>query len=264
MDCLEGMKQLPDESVDLVVTSPPYNEGKEYGNYNDNKSLEEWIEFMRSFLMEVKRILKEDGRICLNLSESNRSPFIPKPQIILVEMFKMGFKLRGDIIWKKPGYNGTAWGSWKSPSNPTITDNSEHILVASNKILKKGGRKNDIDILGDEFKEWITGHWLISPKSSKFHPCIYPEELVRRCIKLYSYRGDVILDPFIGSGTTAVACIQTARNFIGYEIDRKYYQIALERIKKILSNSSPPIRTSDRTSDTKVEFNTDLKEVQKG
>ncbi len=232
-NCFDTMKKIPNDFIDLIVTSPPYNEKKNYDKYKDNLLLSEWINLIEDVLKECKRILKPDGRICLNLAESNRSPLVPKPHIISNLMFNMGYLLRGHIIWSKPGYNGCAWGSWKSPSNPIITDNSEYIIVASNETLKKQGRKEDIDITGDEFKEWITGYWVISPSSSKKHPCVFPKELVRRCIKLYSFKGDLVYDPFMGSGTTAIVAKELNRRYIGSEISKDYYKLSLSNIDGI-------------------------------
>ena len=232
--CFETMKRIESNTIDIIVTSPPYNENKKYNSYNDNLSLIKWLEFIKLFLMETKRILKKDGRICLNLAESGRSPSTPKPHLISSMMFEMGFMIRGNIIWHKPGYKGCAWGSWQSPSNPTITDNSEYIIVASNEIMKKKGKKENIDITKDEFKDWITGHWVISPSSNKQHPCIFPKELVKRCLKLYSFIGDVVYDPFMGIGTTAVVAKELKRNFIGSEIDENYYKISLNNINNDL------------------------------
>lgn len=230
--CFNTMDKMPENFIDLIVTSPPYNEGKKYDKHIDKMKLEEWFEFIEKFLINSRRILKDDGRICINLAESGRSPLIPKPHIVSHKMYDMGFLLRGHIIWIKPGYNGCAWGSWQSPSNPTVTDNSEYIIVASNKKLKKIGKKENIDITRDEFKEWITGHWVISPSSSKKHPCVFPKELVKRCIKLYSYKGDTVYDPFMGIGTTAVVCEEFGRNFIGSEISEEYSNEAKNSIRK--------------------------------
>jgi len=233
--CFDTMKKMSNNFVDIIITSPPYNENKNYSKYKDNLPLIEWIGFIKEFLLESKRILKSDGRICLNLAESGRSPCIPKPHIISSIMYEMDFLLRGHIIWHKPGYKGCAWGSWNSPSNPSITDNSEYIIVASNKELKKKGKKENIDITKDEFKEWVTGHWTISPSSSKKHPCIFPEELVKRCLKLYSFKNDLVYDPFMGLGTTAKTAKKYNRNFIGSEIDERYYKESLKEVNKINS-----------------------------
>jgi len=234
--CFDTMERLSDNSIDIIITSPPYNENKNYSTYEDNLVLSEWLGFIKSFLIESKRILKKDGRICLNLAESGRSPSCPKPHLVSTMMFDMGFKLRGNIIWHKPGYKGCAWGSWQSPSNPTITDNSEYIIVASNEVMKKSGKKEDIDITKDEFKEWITGHWTISPSSNKKHPCIFPKELVKRCLKLYSFKNDIIYDPFMGIGTTAIVAKELNRNFLGSEIDKNYYDISIQNLNKINDN----------------------------
>lgn len=236
-DCFDTMNRMNNKFLDIIITSPPYNENKEYDKYKDNLKLKDWIDFIKRFLEESQRVLKDDGRICLNLAESNRSPLIPKPHIVSNLMFEMGFLLRGHIIWHKPGYKGCAWGSWQSPSNPTITDNSEYIIVASNRQLKKRGKKENIDITRDEFKEWITGHWNITPSSDKNHPCIFPKELPRRCMKLYSFQNDIVYDPFLGIGTTAIVAKENNRNFIGSELSKTYHDIALEKTKDKLADT---------------------------
>jgi len=227
------MKELPNKSVHLMVTSPPYNVGKEY---DEDLTLQEYINLLSEVFKETHRVLVPGGRVAINIANIGRKPYIPLHSEIIKVMDKIGFLMRGEIIWDKGSSSGgsCAWGSWKSASNPTLRDSHEYILVFSKDSFqrkKHPDRKNTIT--RDEFLELTKSIWKFNTESAKKvkHPAPFPVELPRRLIELYTFKGDVVLDPFIGSGTTGIAAIQTGRNFVGYDISKEYVDIANKRIK---------------------------------
>lgn len=234
-DCLEVMKQIPDEFVDLIVTSPPYNFGlDEYDTHTDVKNWEEYFHNLRNVFLECRRVLRYGGRICVNV-QPLFSDYMPTHHIISQQLRDMGLLFKAEIIWEKHNYNCkyTAWGSWKSPSMPYLKYTWEFIEVFCKGDYKKPGRSEDIDITGEEFKEWVNARWEIAPESKmkEFeHPAMFPEEIPYRLIKLFSYVGNIVLDPFNGVGTTSLVARKLNRNYIGIDISEKYCQKARERI----------------------------------
>ncbi|MDI6897072.1 DNA-methyltransferase [Methanocella conradii] len=234
----EKMEELPDNSIHLMVTSPPYNVGKEY---DDDLTLKEYLDFLSNVWREVYRVLVPGGRVCLNIANLGRKPYIPLHSFIIKDMLDIGYLMRGEIIWNKASSASpsTAWGSWQSATNPTLRDVHEYILVFSKTSFT---RKNDLEkkstITRDEFLEFTKSVWTFGAESAKKigHPAPFPVELPLRCIKLYTFENDVVLDPFIGSGTTAIAALQTNRHFVGYDIDQEYIDIANKRIQEVLDN----------------------------
>lgn len=227
----EIMNELPDNSVHLMITSPPYNVTKEY---DENLTLNDYLKMIDSVMREVYRVLVNGGRACINVANLGRKPYIPLSEYIGNIMTNIGFNYRGQIIWDKSASVGQscAWGSWKSASNPILRDVHEYILVFSKGDLK---RKKGIDTISKEdFLEWTKSIWKMNTESAKkvCHPAPFPIELPHRLINLYSFEGDIVLDPFIGSGTTAIAAIKNNRKFIGYEISEDYINIANNRIMK--------------------------------
>lgn len=227
-DCLKIMPTLPD--IDLVVTSPPYNVGKEY---EEELVLEEYLQFMEVFAGVVYSILSDDGRLCLNVANTGRKPYISLATHLTTTMLTVGFKMRGEIIWDKGASVGssTAWGSWRSASNPVLRDVHEHILVFSKNGMGKK-TKGVSTLTADEFTEYTKSVWRFNTVSAKKtgHPAPFPVALPERCIKLYSFENDVVLDPFAGSGTTAIACLNTNRNYILIEKEKEYINIINKRI----------------------------------
>ena len=228
----EQMGQLPDSCVHLMVTSPPYNVGKQY---DADLSLAEYLAFLRRVWGEVFRVLVPGGRACVNIANLGRKPYIPLHAYILEEMLELGFQMRGEIIWNKgaSASASTAWGSWRSATNPTLRDLHEYILVFSKPPFgrpKPEGRQNTIG--KDEFLEYTKSIWNFSAASAKKigHPAPFPIELPFRLIQLYTFAGEIILDPFMGSGQTALAALQSGRSFIGYETDPAYIELAEGRI----------------------------------
>jgi site-specific DNA-methyltransferase (adenine-specific) len=226
------MDEIPDRSIHLIVTSSPYNVGKQY---DEEFTLKEYLFFLRKVWKELYRVLVPGGRICLNLANLGRKPYIPLHSYVIEDLINIGFLMRGEIIWDKSASAGTstAWGSWKSPSNPTLRDVHEYILIFSKGQFQRPHIEDrDITISRDEFLEYTKSVWIFPTASAKKigHPAPFPVELPYRCIQLYSYSKDVVLDPFMGSGQTAIAAIKTNRYFIGYEIEKDYLTLAEKRI----------------------------------
>lgn len=234
----EEMKELPDNSVHLMVTSPPYNVGKEY---DDDLSLAEYLAFLRRVWAETHRVLVPGGRACINVANLGRKPYIPLNSYIARDMIELGFLMRGEIVWDKSSSasTSTAWGSWQSASNPTLRDTHEYILVFSKGTFKREkieGRESTIK--KEEFLEFTKSVWgLFSESARKVgHPAPFPVELPYRLIQLYTYSDEVVLDPFMGSGQTALAALKAGRRYIGYELNEDYLSLANNRIENFKTN----------------------------
>ncbi len=228
------MEELSDSSVHLMVTSPPYNVGKEY---DEDLTLEKYREFLKQVWGEVHRVLVPGGRACINVANLGRKPYIPLHAFIVEDMIELGFLMRGEVIWDKASSAGssTAWGSWQSASNPTLRDVHEYILIFSkNTFGRKNPLKRENTISRDEFLELTKSIWTFPSESAKKigHPAPFPVELPYRTIQLYTFEGEVVLDPFMGSGQTAIAAIKANRNYVGYEIDCEYVKLADKRAKE--------------------------------
>jgi len=229
----EKMVELPENSVHLMVTSPPYNVGKEY---DENLTLNEYRAFLKRVWSEVKRVLVPGGRVCINIANLGRKPYIPIHTFIIEDMLSLGFLMRGEIIWNKAssGSPSTAWGSWLSAKNPTLRDIHEYILVFSKGMFSREnlGRKSTIS--KEKFLESTKSVWTFAaePATKIGHPAPFPVELPYRLIQLYTFKGEVVLDPFIGSGQTAIAAIKTNRHYVGYDVNATYVKLAEKRIKE--------------------------------
>ena len=228
----EDMHELPDRSVHLMVTSPPYNVGKEY---DEDLTLDEYRGLLRRVLEETHRVLVPGGRACVNVANLGRKPYIPLHAYVIEDAASAGFQMRGEIIWDKDdsASPSTAWGSWMSASNPTLRDTHEYILVFQKPPFRRPKRDGqESTIKRDDFLEWTKSVWTFGPERAARvdHPAPFPVELPERLINLLTYKGEVVLDPFIGSGTTAVAALCTHRHFVGYDIDIQYHAAALRRI----------------------------------
>lgn len=230
----EQMEELPDNSIHLMVTSPPYNVGKEY---DENLTMDEYRKFLKKVWKEVKRVLVPGGRACINIANLGRKPYIPLHAFIVEDMLDLGFLMRGEVIWNKAssGSPSTAWGSWLSAQNPTLRDIHEYILIFSKDNFSRGNiHQRKSTITRDEFLEFTKSVWTFSaePATKVGHPAPFPVELPYRLIQLYTFKGEVILDPFIGSGQTAIAAIKTGRHYVGYDINEEYVKLAKKRIEE--------------------------------
>lgn len=242
MDCLGGLELLSDKSINLIVTSPPYNvdlgnnkyNNKPYDEYEDNKEYGEYLAWLKSIFEVAYHKLTDDGRVVINIGDGKNGA-IPTSSDTIQFMKDIGYKPYSHIIWdKKQTGNRAAFGSFCSPSCPSFPSRFEHILV----FYKKERRlthKGISDLSESEFVRYTESIWEIPPETKLGavweHPAMFPEKLAIRCLKMFSYIGDVVCDPFSGSGTTCKVAQDIDRNFIGFEISEKYYQNSLDRLE---------------------------------
>lgn len=248
------MEEVEDGSVQLVVTSPPYNVGKAYERPVDNgrhlDNLEEYLALLKEVWRECVRVLCTGGRLAVNVASTWRQPYIPLHSYITMQLHELGLIMRGEIIWDKGASVGvsTAWGSFARASNPTLRDVHEYILVFSKGSLKLDSTGKRSGISNRDFVEWTRSIWRFSTESPRRvrHPSPFPEELPRRLILLYTNVGDLVLDPFMGSGTTAVAAVKEGRRYIGYDSEPDYCLAARQRLAggqtSLLSNALEPAK----------------------
>ncbi|OIO92581.1 MAG: hypothetical protein AUK03_09630 [Anaerolineae bacterium CG2_30_64_16] len=277
------MDEVPDAAVQLVITSPPYNVAKDYSDHNDNLSLDQYVNLLNAIWRECYRVLAPGGRLCVNVANTDRKPYLSLVSVIDEQLRLSGqtWLHRGHIIWDKGASAGisTAWGSFGRASNPTLRDVHEYITVWSKDQLKleDGG---ETGVSGNQFVAWtrsiwrpeellpelqkkiaekladarkrdkddawiaesiaravwgqavVPGEtvWEMTTESSVAHPAPFPVELPKRVIALYTQPGDVVLDPFMGSGSTAIAAKLTGRHYVGYELSAEYCQLAAKRV----------------------------------
>lgn len=231
------LNDIPDNSIDIIITSPPYNFGLEYKG-DENRDAIYWHDYfdkLNRIWKECCRILKPGGRICVNI-QPLFSDYMPTHHVISKQLLDLGLLWKAEIIWEKRNYNCkyTAWGSWRSPSMPYLKYTWEYIEVFCKETHKKVGDPAKIDISGEEFKKWVYAKWEIAPVSNMKrynHPAMFPEELVERLLKLFSYQEDIVLDPFNGVGTTTLVADKLRRKYIGIDINEDYCKTAEERLK---------------------------------
>lgn len=227
----ESMDELPDCSVHLMITSPPYNVTKEY---DENLSLAEYRKLLKTVWTETYRVLVPGGRACINIANLGRKPYIPLHSYIIEDMHDIGYLMRGEIIWNKASSASpsTAWGSWLSASNPVLRDIHEYILIFSKDSFTRPRKSKESTIKKEEFLEWTKSVWTFPAVSAKKvgHPAPFPEELPHRLIQLYTFKTDVVLDPFVGSGSTCLSALRDKRYYIGYDINPSYVRLAEQRI----------------------------------
>lgn len=234
------------ESIDLIVTSPPYNVDIQYNSHRDDISYGEYLQFSEKWLRRCHGWLKEDGRLCLNVPLDKNKGGQQSVGADFTALAKaIGYQYHSTIVWNEGNISRrTAWGSWMSASAPFVIAPVELILVLYRNIWKKRGGSKQSDITRDEFMSWTNGIWTFNGESRKKagHPAPFPLELPKRCIKLFSFIGDTVMDPFMGSGTTIVAAAKHGRKAVGLDVDRRYCELAKERIENDLplDTSSPP------------------------
>lgn len=234
----EKMEEIPDYSIHLMITSPPYNVTKEY---DKNLSLDEYRDLLRQIFKETYRVLVTGGRACINIANLGRKPYIPLHSYIIEDMLEIGYLMRGEIIWNKAtsASPSTAWGSWLSAANPVLRDIHEYILVFSKDSFARRRGKKENTIKKEDFLEWTKSVWTFPAVSAKTvgHPAPFPEELPHRLIQLYSFKNDVILDPFCGSGTACLSALKNNRYFIGYDINQEYVDLANKKMQQFINQS---------------------------
>ena len=253
------MKHLPDRCVALVVTSPPYFAGKDYEtpeaaarNSSVPATYGEYLQMLYDVFAECERVMEPGGRIAVNVANLGRKPYRSLSADVMRILEDIGFFLRAEIVWLKAEGAGSscAWGSFRSAANPVLRDLTERVIVASKgqfgRALSKAERKklslpHEDTITSEEFMESTLDVWRIPPESAKrvSHPAPFPVELPARLINLYTYKDDLVLDPFMGSGTTLVAARRLARNAVGYDTDPGYVDLARKRLAKERTKAAP-------------------------
>jgi site-specific DNA-methyltransferase (adenine-specific) len=239
-DCLETMKKMPDNFLDLTVTSPPYNCGIDYDSYDDNKDWQDYLMWVERWMSELYRVTKNSGRICINVLvemgiEGNKrrvSPMVAFHQIIE----KVGFKVFGMPMWTDSHrVKYTAWGSWMKASSPYIYNPFEVIIVAYKGQWKKE-HKGESTISKEDFMMGCSGVWNLKTQTKQITKANFHEDLPSLCINLLSFKNDLVYDPFTGSGTTATVCVKSDRQYVGSEISSNYFEIANKRIGEAIQD----------------------------
>lgn len=245
INCDSRNLPIPDNCIHLVVTSPPYNASKEY---DEDLSLSDYLKMLHEVFSECYRVLTPGGRMVVNVANLGRKPYIPLSSHINIIMHEIGFLMRGEVIWDKSASAGSscAWGSFKSASNPCLRDIHEYLLIFSKgnyklprtKAERENGRVDSIE--KEDFISQTKSIWSFpTERASRVnHPAPFPVDLPRKCIEMFTFEGDVVLDPFLGSGTTAVASKKTGRKYIGVDLSEKYCKIAEQRVESTPSRST--------------------------
>lgn len=241
-DSLELLRQLPDNCIDIIFTSPPYNFGLDYDNHNDTANWNGYYDMLFSIFKECIRVLKYGGRFVVNV-QPLYSDYIPAHHIISNFFIQQKMIWKTEILWEKNNYNCKmcSYGSWKSPSSPYMKYTWEFIEVYCKGDLKKAGASENADITAEEFKSWVVAKWSIAPErhmKEYGHPAMFPENLAERVLKLFSFKGDTVLDPFNGAGTTTAVAKRTGRSYLGIDISPEYCETAEKRIRAL--DDRPP------------------------
>lgn len=255
-DCLEVMRQIPDGTVHLAVTSPPYNLGLDYDNHDDSLAYENYLKWMKEVWIETKRVLVPGGRFALNVAPTSIKDFRPIHHDFSNQLREIGMIMRTEILWYKQTMGRrTAWGSWKAPSNPHIVPSWEYVLVFCKDSWNLESDEKEADITSEEFKKFSDGFWYIPPETKRRgHPSPFPEELIYRLIKFYTYKNNVVLDMFGGTGTVAVVAQKTGRHFIHIDISQKYCEITEQRLEISQMLQELPLSTGKTGRKSKIVY----------
>ena len=239
-DARSVLARLPAESVHLAITSPPYNVKIPYVGYSDDRPLAEYLAWLKSVWAELQRVLVTGGRFVLNVAPTSIKDFRPIHHDLSRDLRDLGYIMRTEILWYKQTMGRrTAWGSWRSPSNPHIVPSWEYVLVFSKGQWRLDGEKSAIDITAGEFERFSDGFWQIPPERRRNgHPAPFPEELIERLVKFYSYRGNVVLDMFGGTGTVAAVARRLGRHYVHIDSSEEYCALAAARIA---ASVPPPV-----------------------
>jgi len=259
-----SMDAVPDGSVGLVITSPPYFAGKTYEEELERdgvpSSYLEYLEMLTEVFAECVTKLEPGGRIAVNVANLGRKPYRSlSSDVIRILEHDLGLLLRGEVIWQKgEGASGScAWGSYRSASNPVLRDLTERVIIASKGRFDRARPVKERSSLGlpsestlstDDFLELTLDVWSIPPESARRvgHPAPFPVELPEQLIRLYSFADDLVLDPFMGSGSTLVAASKLGRRFIGYDLDVAFVDLARARVE---AEGAPiAVASGDRTT----------------
>jgi DNA modification methylase len=237
-DARATLARLPTESVHLAITSPPYNVRIPYRGYADDRPIDEYLAWLKQVWAELHRTLVVGGRFVLNVAPTSIKDFRPIHHDLSRDLRELGYIMRTEILWYKQTMGRrTAWGSWRSPSNPHIVPSWEYVLVFSKGQWKLEGDKADIDISPREFERFSDGFWAIPPERRRHgHPAPFPEELIERLVKFYSYRGNLVVDMFGGTGTVAAVARRLGRHYLHIDSSEEYCRLAAERIRR----AAPP------------------------
>lgn len=264
-DVFDGFKKLPDETIDLVVTSPPYNCGIEYDSWQDSKPWDEYLSWCEDWIKEIKRVLKPDGRFAINHlvemgipANGKKNGLRVSPQVELHKIInKVGLNIAAQTMWADPTKSTlTCWGSWQSASAPYIYNPYEVVLIGYKDQWKKQRDKNNPGIntiSRDDFMVGVGGVWELQPEVRGLTLANFPVSLPKLCIELLTFKDEIVLDPFMGSGTTAIACLLTDRKYIGFEISENYHKISDDRIEnfKINGETVPSVKKMKKQSSKK-------------
>lgn len=243
-DALKVLKKIPPNTIHMAITSPPYNLGVNYDTYSDNLEYGQYLKWLKNIWVETKRVLVDGGRLAVNIAPTGIKNFRPVHHDISKTLRDIGMIFRTEIIWYKQSMTArrTAWGSWKSPSNPHIIPSWEYVMVFSKKKWRLEGKRENADIRPEEFEKYSDGFWQIQPDNDGFwhipperkrngHPAPFPEELIKRLVKFYTYKEDILLDMFGGTGTVAYVAMKHGRKFVHIDISKEYCEVALRRLE---------------------------------
>ncbi|MGI0080501.1 MAG: DNA-methyltransferase [Nitrososphaerales archaeon] len=247
-DALAVLSELPENSIHFSVTSPPYNLGLPYDVYTDEQDHVDYRDSLKKIWKETFRILVDGGRFALNIAPTGIADFKEVHHDLVADVKSVGFTLRTEILWYKQNMGRhTAWGSYKSPSNPHIVPSWEYVYVFHKNTPKLEGAKEDIDITAEEFQKFSDGFWHIQPETNRSgHPSPFPEDLICRLIKFYTFKGNICLDMFAGTGTVALVALKTGRKFISIDISRQYCDIAEKRLHEYLAQAKIEISSKSQ------------------